>query len=230
MNKTILLFSLIAACFVSMGEPVKSMVGANGTGSVFDLKPYDAEIEWLESNGSQWIDTCFYPDLSTVSCELKCCVFDGTSGIYGLFGVRTVASSAVKTTIAILCNPSYNQLRVDWAAYSFYDFLANEDLIISCGPECYVDVNGHEFSSENIKSTGRIGFSFYLFTVNSIGVTMPIPHSRLYYCRIYDGNELVRDLIPVRVGEIGYMYDRVSGELFGNMGTGEFILGPDVED
>jgi hypothetical protein len=35
------------------------------------------------------------------------------------------------------------------------------------------------------------------------------------------------DLIPVRVGNVGYMYDKVSGKLFGNVGTGSFILGPD---
>lgn len=37
------------------------------------------------------------------------------------------------------------------------------------------------------------------------------------------------DLIPVRVGTVGYMYDRVSGQLFGNAGTGSFVLGPDVQ-
>ena len=38
----------------------------------------------------------------------------------------------------------------------------------------------------------------------------------------------VLDLIPVRKGNIGYMYDRVSGQLFGNQGTGAFIIGNDV--
>jgi hypothetical protein len=50
---------------------------------------------------------------------------------------------------------------------------------------------------------------------------------RLYYFKIYSNNGLVRDLIPVRVGQVGYMYDKVSGQLFGNSGTGEFILGAD---
>ena len=36
------------------------------------------------------------------------------------------------------------------------------------------------------------------------------------------------DLVPVRIGSTGYMYDKVSGNLFGNSGTGSFILGPDV--
>jgi hypothetical protein len=44
---------------------------------------------------------------------------------------------------------------------------------------------------------------------------------------MFDNDILVRDFIPVRVGTTGYMYDKVSGQLFGNSGTGEFILGAD---
>ena len=51
---------------------------------------------------------------------------------------------------------------------------------------------------------------------------------RIYSCKIYDGNTLVRDFIPVRRGTTGYLYDRVSKRLFGNQGTGDFVLGPDV--
>ena len=36
------------------------------------------------------------------------------------------------------------------------------------------------------------------------------------------------DLIPVRVGTTGYMYDKVSGQLFSNNGTGSFTLGQDI--
>jgi hypothetical protein len=50
---------------------------------------------------------------------------------------------------------------------------------------------------------------------------------RCYYFKLWDGNTLLLDCIPVRVGNVGYMYDKVSGKLFGNAGTGKFILGPD---
>ena len=36
------------------------------------------------------------------------------------------------------------------------------------------------------------------------------------------------DMIPVRVGTVGYMYDKVSGQLFGNSGTGAFLYGLDI--
>ena len=37
-------------------------------------------------------------------------------------------------------------------------------------------------------------------------------------------------MIPVRKGNVGYMFDRVSGKLFGNKGTGAFVIGPDITE
>ena len=46
--------------------------------------------------------------------------------------------------------------------------------------------------------------------------------------KFYFDDILECDYIPVRVGQVGYMYDKVSHQLFGNSGTGNFILGPDL--
>ena len=53
-------------------------------------------------------------------------------------------------------------------------------------------------------------------------------YSKIYSFRLDKGGIPQLDLIPVRVGDEGFMYDRVSGKLFGNAGTGRFILGPDI--
>ena len=50
----------------------------------------------------------------------------------------------------------------------------------------------------------------------------------IYECKITQGNKIVYDLIPVRKNGIGYMFDKVTNHLFGNDGTGDFILGPDI--
>ena len=58
-----------------------------------------------------------------------------------------------------------------------------------------------------------------------------ITASKVYSLKMWQGGTLVRDIAPVRVGSgssaVGYLYDRVSGELFGNAGMGAFVLGPD---
>lgn len=52
---------------------------------------------------------------------------------------------------------------------------------------------------------------------------------RFYSGKIWDSSyALVRDFIPVRIDTTGYLYDNVSKQLFGNSGTGDFVLGPDV--
>lgn len=53
-------------------------------------------------------------------------------------------------------------------------------------------------------------------------------NGRIYELKILYKGETVLDFQPVRVGDDGYMYDRVSGKLFGNSGDGRFILGPDI--
>lgn len=53
-------------------------------------------------------------------------------------------------------------------------------------------------------------------------------YGRVYAFSIRKEGEAVLDLVPVRVGDEGFMYDRVSGRLFGNSGTGRFVVGPDV--
>ena len=51
---------------------------------------------------------------------------------------------------------------------------------------------------------------------------------RFYWAKIYSGGTLVRDFIPVRKNGVGYLYDKVSGTLFGNAGSGSFTYGNDV--
>ena len=54
------------------------------------------------------------------------------------------------------------------------------------------------------------------------------PKCRIKYAKFHKGSILVRDFIPVRKGTVGYLYDRVTGALFGNAGTGDFVIGPDI--
>jgi hypothetical protein len=51
---------------------------------------------------------------------------------------------------------------------------------------------------------------------------------KCYGFKVYEANTLIMDLIPVRIDNIGYMYDKVSGKLFENQGSGNFILGQDT--
>lgn len=52
----------------------------------------------------------------------------------------------------------------------------------------------------------------------------------IYYCKMWDYDELMRDLIPCyrKSDSVAGMYDLVNDVFYTNAGTGSFIIGPDV--
>lgn len=93
----------------------------------------------------------------------------------------------------------------------------------------YLEGFRNEESVGKVHITGSFSDMSYgiLFVHGGEGV-VPIS-CQMKQCSIKTGNNALLDLIPVRVGNVGYMYDNVSGRLFGNAGSGSFILGPDIE-
>lgn len=79
-------------------------------------------------------------------------------------------------------------------------------------------------------------YPMLLFAVSSQNSASPdgnCAKMKLYGCRIYEGNSLVRDFVPIAMddGDVdltGYMYDKVSCSVFSNAGSGYFTIGPTV--
>lgn len=218
----------LAAILASGKAPaniVKSMLAARGAFLAARRKPklpYDAELEYLESTGTQYIDTGFKPNPLTTKCEANL-IYTANAGTLGLFGARAVNSG--NNSAAYLWGN-----RADWVGNvsTTMSITANTDYHIVCENNV-VYVNDTMYTSDIQKENMYLGYSFYLFTFNDVG----IPTSRggqpqkVKSLRLFDNGTLVRDFIPVRVGSVGYMYDKVSGRLFGNAGTGDFVIGPD---
>lgn len=187
---------------------------------------YDCRVEYLESTGTQWIDTDIYTS-NTIGFEINAmglnnttqyhaagffinknlnnvCVFGSASGgIVGCFGGDTNTGTSPGRIVA----SNYN-----WQ---------NEMHICKLNKgSFYVDGNLIGSTSYTLTSFNKI----WIGAINNIAKQS----GRIYGAKVWDNNILVRDLIPVRRGNVGYMYDRVSGNLFGNAGTGNFIIGPDI--
>lgn len=189
--------------------------------------PYDAQVEYLESSGSQYINTGVY--LNTSNFEIGCSVAD----TYCLWGYchQNVANG---TWLSIECTSS--QKTAFFGRFGS-NYMVNMTSYIQSSGNTFVykqngiTVNGTTISkslsigSDNIANVPLIFFGRYDFYKRGVEW---IDNSKFKSFYVKNNNELVVDMIPVRVGQVGYMYDRVSGELFSNAGTGQFILGPDV--
>lgn len=199
------------------------------------FRPYDAEIEYLENyTGREAIDTGIYGTNTTqVSFEVmffNTSVPDYTGG--DAFGSGVVEYGSTQNVLGVTYNRNQG---------NFYSFLGNNykitiGLNLLTGIKHTITYSSKGTWVNGVKvQDGWYNNSFQTpYTISAI-VSRPATiggfggcrKARLYKFSISDNGILVRDLIPVRVGNVGYMYDKVSGQLFGNSGTGSFVLGPD---
>ena len=71
-----------------------------------------------------------------------------------------------------------------------------------------------------------------LFGIRENGHVAQLSEAKIYELKFTLNSTTLRDFIPVRLTNDngkseGVMYDKVSGQLFRNAGTGAFIIGPD---
>lgn len=182
--------------------------------------PYDAKVEYLESTGTQYIDTGVYHR-------------EGQSYVINI--IATPTSSEVDF---IATNIGNGGMVVGF--YNYFVFGYNRpNLRINTG---IFEVKETEFHIEYEFKDGNRTLTVNGTSYSEAGTTYSANRTiRLYggYQGTYgslkckravfrDANDnFLIDMIPVRVGTTGYMYDKISGQLFGNSGTGDFILGPD---
>lgn len=195
---------------------------------------YDAEVEYLESTGTQWIDTGHIPTINTkwdITCASTLLPLASNNGI-GVYRASNKMRLSTTTGNGSEIPAGFYFSTGSFSEY-YYGIYDNDKHDItfnnSCGTStAYVSFDGttiHEFGVINSLEEGA---SIYLFAYN--GTRGPAPSKyKIYSSKIYEGGVLVQDLIPVRKDGKGYMYDKVSKKLFSNSGTGEFIIGADKE-
>lgn len=181
--------------------------------------PYDAEVEYIESTGTQWISTglVFQKDIRIV---LSVTYLDSNSwgrnaGSYEVFwGVSGgFWFGGGNQSITRQNNIMYN-LDLDFTAGS---------MVGKIDGNVARTTTGTQPTETYIGLFGRWSFS------NAEPSTAKMRHGGI---AIYQGENTLLDWQAVRfTNELGQsegaMYDRVSGALFRNAGTGAFTIGPD---
>lgn len=189
--------------------------------------PYDAEIEYLESTGTQWINTNVFANLNTI-VELEgamTTVFNDNVFIGGDEGGSTLNSFVIE---------SYKHLGfllcLDGRAPCFVSRFSDTNYHHIKACKNYLIIDDSQFSTyeQGVPQSFTSKQPLYMFGWNRSGSVGFYGKVRISYLKIFSDTTLIRDYIPVRKDGVGYMYDKVSGQLFGNVGTGDFVLGNDV--
>lgn len=199
--------------------------------------PYDAEIEYLGFTGTQYIDTGVPADTVNVEASAKIRI-NSSNDIYGILAAYDVATGIrfylldYNNGFIYTCKFSgiftwANTARLSYAdttSFRTYSSAQTSSSVTITRVETQVT------TTVGVSSSSTSGINYSLGARNySTGSIERIFHGDIAAVWIKQNGVYVRDFIPVRVGTVGYMYDRVSGQLFGNQGTGAFVIGPDVQ-
>ena len=193
----------------------------------YSKRKYKRELAYLESSGTQWIDTGLHSDHGYTYVTKLSPIASATWRLF--WGRQTTQSGAGCEFFG------YGNTADTVAAYFTLAGKGTGSTVVSTGVDykvemCsaptdkYVIINGVK-SSLVSEHTYSSTLNVYLFGLNNAGSAASgnLSSVRIYYWKAYEGDIVVRDFIPVLDNNnVPCMYDKVSGQLFYNQGTGTF--------
>ena len=222
-KQAIIIAALVAGCGLLYGQMFAQRFGATSTAR---LPAEYQEVEYLESSGTQYIDTTILFNLATAGVTIDCMGLAANNRMWGVtenIDGTTRRISEYFTSFGV----AYVSLNV---GVSLGHAISNRAVVAISGGEISLDgVKKGTYANGDIQFTR----SFRLFgEIQGVGAgTMTFGKSRVYSARLHVSAESVRDFVPARrvSDNVLGMYDLVSKVFFTNAGTGSFTAGPDIE-
>lgn len=179
-------------------------------------------VEYIQSNGTQYIDTGIKPNQNTrIDAEIE----TTDAGIpYFFWGARTSSETVnfclLRVGSGVRADYGESKLKVIDTPSTGKVAISQNKNVCTYGSTTIT----------NTASTFASQYPLYLFAANTGGTAGYFGRHKLHSCKIYDNGTLVRNFIPARnsSGTLG-LYDTVNGVFYANKGTGAFTAGGDIK-
>jgi len=184
------------------------------------------QVEYIESTGSQYIDTGFIPNnnsrfvLKTNMTKYKGWAFGVQDNSLASFDFGFAVSTSADISKSLVCYARTSYIIEE----SYHSKVITIDLNKN---KCYIDdVLINEFEETALISS----YPVYLFSGNSYGNANTRSRIKVYSFEIYDNDNLVRNFIPCyrKSDNVIGLYDLVNNTFYTNQGTGTLLKGSNV--
>lgn len=186
------------------------------------------ELEYIESTGTQYIDTGFKPNNNTrVVIDVDILETDVVNGLYG---ARDAGTTNAFVGFARTGDVQFNFTYGNNANMFDSPTGSNKGRFKIDQNKGTVTINGTEITLTSI-SAFQCNYDMYVMGANTTGTpNSQLDALKLYSCQIYDNGTLIRDFVPCTnaSGTVG-LYDLVNGIFYGNAGAGTFTAGAEIE-
>ena len=179
------------------------------------------ELLYIESTGTQYIDTGFKPNSNTRVVMM----FDPiTANEEFYFGARSSMSGS--DLFACLFAGDTSKLRDDYGSNKFTTSIVPSGKITINKNKNITSISGSSISGAthtHTASTFSCSYNLYLMACNTGGSVNGQATMKLYSCQIYDNGSLVYNLVPCKnSSNVVGLYNTISGSFYGNAGSGAF--------
>lgn len=218
--------------------------------------PYDREVEYLESTGTQWIDTVIAPDFNADFNILATAspLNNGRKVVIGNFtdGSSYEDNRAMYSVEFGGLSNNYPYCPRGWfkpsrqTSYSLWGDEVTPYAVVNIQISysftsniCKLIVNGVEYSQAISKQTVNAPRNLRMFRDFRIPTGIIDNGCSIYAAKVIISDSVVGNFIPVRTmlegKRVGAMYDRANPNggpngngMYYNQGSGDFIIGPDI--
>lgn len=200
--------------------------------TAIDDAPEYTKLEYIQGTGVQYLDTGITPKATQrIEIEVQ---LDAVTAYERLFGVTD--NGAVTRGNVYGSHGSDNFFVVKFAEGFEYDEVPVKiTMLLNTKYKLSVDYSTKEVKLNDV-SLGHVTetpteTTNHILLFSSFNSNIDPSKMKLYSFKIYEGDELVLDLIPVKRNSDNVVcaYDTVSEEYFTNEGTGVFTAGAEVE-
>lgn len=190
-------------------------------------------LAYIESTGTQWVDSGWKPNQNT-SAYLQIQITDITKGT-DIFGAYTADNRFELYRYNSYLQPgfykSYNNKKIPIDT-KLHTWFFNKNVFKQDGENTITFTSGTFQGQSNI----------YVGAMSrSAGNQRSFPPQKIYFCRLWNEDTIIRDMVPVQTtstitsadgtscpsGSIGLL-DLVENKFYQNKGTGTFIAGPEI--
>lgn len=190
------------------------------------------KLQYIESDGTQYIDTGLKANNNT-RIEMNCEILSDNSAngesVLTIFGARSSGSVKNFSLIYDLDNDRWSYGYGSTRSYLSSNNPVGKYIVDANKQYCYLNND----TLNNTTSTFSCEYNMYLFALNDNGDAMWTTTGRIYSCKIYNNDVVIRNFIPCKNvnGDVG-LYDIVNDDFYGNSDSNadDFIGGDSVTD
>ena len=176
------------------------------------------KLDYIESSGTQYINTGFKPNQNT-RCVMD--IENLSSAQAAFFGARANQNAASFTYFSLTATTGRSDYGSSKQPMSFTNTVGRYT----------VDQNKNVCTANGVTAIGtantfQLTNNLYLMAVNQADAAIQNAKLKLYSAKIYDNGTLVRDFIPCKNanGTLG-LWDNVNSVFYANAGKGTFSTG-----